>query len=284
MQLLIPWHARKGAGCAHHLNGQVPPGIGSITFGRWQRGRGLLLSTPILFDRAFQTLASTVRVLIVDDHSLFGDGLRLLLMGAIPHSDIVCCLSGDDALRLAQEAVFDLVLLDWNLGQGLGGEALVVALKTAMPASRVVIVSGESGAAVVRQAIEAGAVGFVPKESSHTLLIDALALTAHGGVYLPLAVLGDFGLGADTPSALSTAPGGKPALRRINDAFPKLTPRHVEVLDLLARGMSNKLIARQLDVSDGTVKQHLNAIFRALGVTSRTEAVYLMAKNNVRFD
>jgi two-component system, NarL family, nitrate/nitrite response regulator NarL len=113
------------------------------------------------------------------------------------------------------------------------------------------------------------------------LLVDALTLTAHGGVYLPLEVLTDslpF-----RPRAASQEAAG-PQLKRIADAFPQLTARHVEVMDRLARGMSNKQIARALDISDGTVKQHLNAIFRELDVASRTEAVYLMAKNGVRFD
>ena len=66
--------------------------------------------------------------------------------------------------------------------------------------------------------------------------------------------------------------------------FPQLTPRHVEVLACLMRGMPNKQIARELDISDGTVKQHLNTVFRELDVQHRTEAVYLLAKGGVRFD
>jgi two-component system, NarL family, nitrate/nitrite response regulator NarL len=225
-----------------------------------------------------------VRILIVDDHALFAEGLRLLLSVSGDH-DIACCQSGEAALGLAAFEVnipaFDLVLLDWNLGAGLGGEQLVMALKTALPDGRVVIISGESGAATVRRAIECGAAGFVPKESSPALLIDALTLTAHGGVYLPLEVLTD-SLPFRSRAASQEAAG--PQLQRIADAFPQLTARHVEVMDRLARGMSNKQIARALDISDGTVKQHLNAIFRELDVASRTEAVYLMAKNGVRFD
>jgi DNA-binding NarL/FixJ family response regulator len=225
-----------------------------------------------------------MRTLIVDDHALFGEGLRLLLKSSAPTCEVVCCQSSDQALKWVGESTFELVLLDWNLGGGLGGEALLTAMKTAAPMARVVIVSGESGAAVVHQAIEAGAVGFVPKESSPTLLIDALTLTAHGGVYLPLAVLAHLNHnGPTTDTNLPTSQAVLP-LRSIALAFPKLTPRHAQVLNLLARGLSNKHIARNLDISDGTVKQHLNTIFRELDVGSRTEAVYLMARHNVRFD
>lgn len=258
----------------HATNGTTPPRHGF--YNRWcmatQPSR--VLWSP----REYAGESQAVRILIVDDHALFGEGLRLLLLGSTPADEIACCQSGDEALRQAGETQFELVLLDWNLGSGVGGEALLAALKAALPLSRVVIVSGENNAAVVRRAIEGGAAGFVPKESTPTLLIDALTITAHGGIYLPLAVLAE-----DGRSTTTTTPG-VPALRRIADAFPQLTPRHVDVLDHLARGMSNKQIARELDISDGTVKQHLNAIFRELDVANRTEAVYLMAKNNVRFD
>ena len=85
-----------------------------------------------------------MRILIVDDHALFGEGLRLLLLGSTPADEIACCQSGDEALRQAGETQFELVLLDWNLGSGVGGEALLAALKAALPLSRVVIVSGEN--------------------------------------------------------------------------------------------------------------------------------------------
>lgn len=216
-----------------------------------------------------------MRILIVDDHALFGEGLRMLLTSSVS-AEVQCCQSGDEALGLADSIAFEMVLLDWNLGAGLGGEALLTAIKERLPTARVVIVSGESSASHIRRAIECGAVGFVPKESSPDLLIDALRISAHGGIYLPVSVLSS---GSPVVPVV-----GDSSLRRIAEVFPKLTLRHSEVLDLLARGMSNKQIARALDISDGTVKQHLSAIFRELNVASRTEAVYLMARNGVRFE
>jgi two-component system nitrate/nitrite response regulator NarL len=225
-----------------------------------------------------------VRTLIVDDHPLFSDGLRLLLMASTSIAEIVCAHSGTDALAHAAQSPFDLVLLDWNLGSAPTGAVLVQEFKAALPRARVVIVSGESSAALVKLAIESGAVGFVPKESSSALLIDALSITAHGGIYLPPAVLG---AGADVRPATAVpaaSPVARPGLLSIEDMFPQLTPRHVEVLGCLMRGMPNKQIARELDISDGTVKQHLNTVFRELDVQNRTEAVYLLAKSGVRFD
>lgn len=213
-----------------------------------------------------------MRTLIVDDHALFSEGLRLLLTASTPIADVRCCTSGEEALRLAAEQPFDLVLLDWNLGRALSGAALIGELRAVLPSARLVVVSGESSAAHVRAAIDAGAVGFVPKESSSALLIDALTITAHGGIYLPPAVL----------AAPDSAPVAATGLRTVADAFPQLTAREAQVLGQAARGLSNKQIARELDIADGTVKQHLNAVFQHLGVHNRTEAVYLLAKSGVR--
>jgi two-component system, NarL family, nitrate/nitrite response regulator NarL len=227
-----------------------------------------------------------VRTLIVDDHPLFSEGLRLLLSGSTTIEDIDCCESGADALRLATENPFELVLLDWNLGDAPSGAPLVQQLKEALPLARVVVVSGESSASLVKLAIESGAVGFVPKESSSALLIDALTMTAHGGIYLPVAVLAtDDGAKPRGANHFGESRAtGDARLRSIGDAFPNLTARHKDILSRLIRGLPNKQIAREFDISDGTVKQHLNAIFRELGVQNRTEAVYLLAKSGVRFD
>ena len=222
-----------------------------------------------------------MKTLIVDDHTLFSEGLRLLLMAAMPNAVVTCCDDGAEAIHLAQQTPFELILLDWNLGSGLAGLEVLQRIKSEAPQTRVVIVSGDCDTSLVRQAIEAGAVGFVPKESPSALLIDALTITGHGGIYLPVSVLVDTGSAA--PPGLD---GRYPttSLRSIRELFPSLTPRHVDVLDLVVRGMSNKHIARALDITDGTVKQHLNAIYRELGIDNRTAAVYLLALRGVRFN
>lgn len=222
-----------------------------------------------------------MRALIVDDHLLFGEGLKLLLGSAAAIEDITCCTSGAEALGLASTSSYDLVLLDWKLGSEPSGVELIVALKQLLPSASVVVVSGENAPRLIKLAIDSGASGFVPKESSSSLLIDALRVVAHGGVYLPSSVLA---LGSPEQVAQWLPEQGTSSnmsLRSMATVFPALTPRQSEILNLLIRGMSNKLIARQLDISDGTVKQHLNAIFRELDVHSRTEAVYLMAMKGV---
>jgi two-component system, NarL family, nitrate/nitrite response regulator NarL len=219
-----------------------------------------------------------MRTLIVDDHPLFSEGLRLLLSANMALQDISCCDSGEKALALAAQTRFELVLLDWNLGASLSGVALVQQLKAQLPLGRVVIVSGECNSPLVCLAIDSGAVGFVPKESSPALLIEALALTTRGGIYLPQVLL------ARSDAQHGAAAEKLPTLRSIADTFTQLTPRQVEVLNCLVHGLSNKQVARELGISDGTVKQHLNTVFRELNVQNRTEVVYLLAKRGVQFD
>jgi len=217
-----------------------------------------------------------MQILIVDDHLLFAESLRLLLLGTLDADGSVrCANSGAAALEAARQLAPELVLLDWNLGSEPSQEALIEALQAELPEARLVVVSGEAHAEVVRRAIDAGAAGFVPKESTPALLIGALRLIADGGIYLPPQLL--------RPATAPSAPSGPSALRSLAEAYPALTPRQQEIVALLVRGLSNKAIARQLDISDGTVKQHLHPVFRALGVANRTEVVYLLAREGVRF-
>lgn len=222
-----------------------------------------------------------MRVLIVDDHSMFCDGLKLLLKTLGVASQVASCTRADQAISLAKDEPWDLILLDWNMGEGTasGGE-LIGQFMALLPQTRVVVVSAEASAQRVREAVDAGAVGFVPKEASSELLIDAISVTSHGGIYLPATVLDKASASTSaTGMPHPTEPRSGPSLQQ---AYPGLTPRQSDVLVCAVKGQSNKLIARALGISDGTVKQHLNAIYRELGVATRTEAIYLLARQNIR--
>lgn len=212
-----------------------------------------------------------MRVLVIDDHALFREGMRLLLLS---ETGVSCRVAGsaEEGLQLAQAEPFDVVLLDWHM-EGLSGTAAVQRLREVADQVRIVVVSAEKNAALVRTAIDSGAVGFIPKESSPAVLQQALHTIAGGGISLPAALLA-----STAPPQLP--PEGKP--RSIAAAFPALTERQAEVMAAMLRGLPNKLIARHLGISDATVKTHLSAIFRELGVQSRTEAVYVAARQGVR--
>ena len=240
-----------------------------------------------------------MRTLIIDDHLLFSAGLQLLLVATEGVGEVDCAASGAEALQRAADVSYELVLLDWHLGREPSGVALITQLREALPQAHVVIVSGEVHPDLVRTAIEAGAVGFVPKESAPEAMIRALRTVARGGICLPPGALaadsgrlpGSVVASVVTAEAVTAAPSSGAVLRggagaeltEIGAAFPQLTVRHVEVLGRIVRGLSNKEIARELGIADGTVKQHANAIFRELGLQNRTEAVYLLARMGVRF-
>lgn len=167
---------------------------------------------------------------------------------------------------------YDLILLDLNM-PGLNGLDALAALRDAASDMPLVVLSGETDPRVVRAAIEGGAMGYIPKSSMPEVLIQALRLVLAHGVYLPPLVL----------DAAYATPAPAPALPQCaSTVLPGLTPRQMDVLRLVIRGKANKDIARELDLSEGTVKAHLSAVFQALDVHSRTEAVYAAAKLGLR--
>jgi two-component system nitrate/nitrite response regulator NarL len=215
-----------------------------------------------------------MRVLVIDDHDLFRVGLRLLLQSLDPEMEVALTSTIEEATGMAAGGGFDLILMDWHL-EGVSGADGLVALREASPHSRVVVLSGEKSASLIRSVVDLGAVGFIPKDVTPERLMQALQTIAGGGIYLPATVLS--GPGSPAPKAASGS-----ALRDITLAFPGLTQRQGEVLTATLRGLPNKLIARELGISDGTVKTHLSVIYRELGVQSRTEAVYACARHGVR--
>lgn len=218
-----------------------------------------------------------MKTLIVDDHALFRDGLRLLLGSFLPLDDVQVCASGEEALACLSHTEYALILLDWMLGPGLSGTSLISALQHAQSTVRVIVVSGDGSPASIRLAIDSGAAGYIPKDTPSALLIHALRLVASGGIYLPPAAMG---VGA-ADSAPAIVNGANRTLKSALEAFPGLTPRQLEVMTAMARGLPNKSIARELNISDSTVKQHLRSVFQALGVQNRTEVVYALAHAGV---
>jgi DNA-binding NarL/FixJ family response regulator len=189
---------------------------------------------------------------------------------------------------LRQDADYDLLLLDLSLGDADGFDVLV-ELRQTYPALPVVVVSASERASDVIRAIDLGAMGFVPKRSSNAQLTEALQMVMSGGLYVPPMMLGLQG-GAlpdsDTvPSVMQTrgTPLGATARPTAHQRVPSLasiglTPRQSDVLALLLKGLPNKLIARELKLSVETVKDHVAAVLRALGVSTRTQAVLAVSQ------
>jgi DNA-binding NarL/FixJ family response regulator len=212
-----------------------------------------------------------LRVLLVDDHHLFRQGLKYLLADLDRRIDFFEAHNREQALAFAVDGQpMDLVLLDLYLPGGDPMDNLGV-LRRAFDSAVVVVVSGEDDSRVIRQAIENGAAGFVPKASTPQVLIAALRLVLAGGIYLPPHVLRD---------SLRDSAGAVPAagpVPRPGPLIEGLSARQLEVLLSAVHGKANKVIAREMKLSEGTVKAHLSAAFRALGVQNRTEAVFVAA-------
>lgn len=203
-----------------------------------------------------------MRVLQIDDHGLFRRGVQFLLADLDPDIEFVEAASCEDAQPFAGQS-FTLILLDLKLPGRDRLESLAWA-KHQFESSPVVVLSGEEDPQLIRAAIEQGAAGYVPKATTPEVMVDAIRLILAGGTYLPSYVV------RNTPP-----PGGRPLTTM------RLSERQREVLVRAVQGKPNKIIARELSVSEGTVKAHLSAAFRLLGVSNRVEAVYAAARQGI---
>ena len=212
-----------------------------------------------------------MKVLLIDDHPLILSALSRVIEGLQRDVRVTTATSAAAARHsLGEDADFDLVLLDLQLGDADGFD-LLLELRTRCPALPVVVVSGSDSEDDVVRAIDLGAMGFVPKRAGSEVLFEALRSVMSGGIFVPVAKAGGV-----AGRAAAAAPG-EAAARAAHPGFG-LTPRQSEVLALLLQGKPNKLIARELEVSVDTVKDHVAAVLRALKVTTRTQAVLAVGR------
>lgn len=208
-----------------------------------------------------------MKILIVDDHPLIVTALRHLLVDLDPKIEPIEASTCAQALEIleAAEGSVTLILLDLSL-PGMHGLHALPILRERYPSIPVVILSANEDPAVVVKALDEGAMGFIPKTSSNALLLGALKLVLSGGVYVPQQVL-------VRDAALRPVPATPTGTTRQSATDLGLTPRQADVLALLLQGKPTKLICRELDLAEGTVKVHIAAILRVLGVSNRTQAV-----------
>lgn len=219
-----------------------------------------------------EALAQALQALVIDDHELFRAGLRHLIDGIAKPIRLHEAESVADAIAQTFESPIELVLLDLNLPDK-SGVAAIKAAKENFTNATVVVLSGNDDALVIREAIDHGAAGFIPKSVSHPVFLAALELVIAGEIYVPKQALSDIALlqGESAPKVTERAP---------NNELDGLTERQRASLLLAIKGFSNKKIARNLNITEGTVKAHLSAAFRVIGVSNRTEAVLRFAQSN----
>jgi DNA-binding NarL/FixJ family response regulator len=197
-----------------------------------------------------------MKILVVDDHPLIQEALKHVLTELDAELDLVQAEDASDThAALAAAPDTELIVLE--------------ELRRDWPGIPLLVLSATHDRATVERALDLGAMGFIPKTANTRVLIDALRLVLSGGIYVP----------ADCPGMGNVRPR---AATRAEDLG--LTLRQSDVLRLLVQGKPNKLICRDLRLSEGTVKVHVSAILRALNVHNRTQVVIELARRGVRLD
>jgi DNA-binding NarL/FixJ family response regulator len=217
-----------------------------------------------------QEISVARHVLILDDHPFVHSALVNLLRELEPGAQVTLTHRLTQAVAaLRGSPAPDLILADLHLADANGPE-VVNTLRRQRPECPIAIFSASEDTPMIRRCLEAGAIGYIPKTHSSEATLNALRLITTGCPYLP-------------PQLLNERHGGQRNLDGTAESFfPGLTARQVDVLRLIVRGLPNKLICRQLQLAEGTVKVHVSAILRALGVRTRTQAV--IAANRLGLD
>jgi len=218
-----------------------------------------------------------VLLLLADDHALVREGLKHTLsrlgpgvqfLEAATAAETLDCIAANDAI--------DLALLDLMM-PGCAGFELLTRVCDRYPELPVVMLSGSSDPLKMRKALDIGAVGFITKSATAEVMLSALRLVLAGGIYVPPDMLK--GAATAVSEAAPTMHAGDESAA--SSPAGGLTARQVEVLACLGQGKSNKLIARELDLSENTVKIHVAAILRTLGVDNRTQAAMVARERGI---
>lgn len=215
------------------------------------------------------------KILLADDHPLFREAIINVIQNSFPGCETLETEDLESALEIAQnEDDLDLILLDLNM-PGMNGLNGLITLRNDLPTVPVVIVSAEEDKQIVLQAITYGAVGFITKSSPRDQMTDALQQILAGNVYLPSDII------------RSSQPDNRRTQRKDENQIPpellsSLTRRQLLVLERMSKGESNKQIAYNLNIAETTVKAHVSAILRKLGVHNRIQAV--LSAGNIDFN
>ncbi len=194
-----------------------------------------------------------MQILVVDDHPVFLSGVEYLLSSRRPEYRVDAINDPREVASRLRWSRYDLLLLDMNLPHMAGLEVLS-QLKTSAPDINVLLMSAETNVGKVKRGLEAGACGFLPKSADHHTMLTAIDSCSRGHTFLP----------DELTKMLSTTTA---------HTNGNVTPRQVSVLELVAKGLSNKEIASELNLTEYTVKSHMRSIFNALDCKNRTACV-----------
>ncbi len=217
-----------------------------------------------------------LKLLVVEDHALVREGLVRLLGQLEPGVSVLESPDFESALNVLDSAgEFDLVLLDLAL-PGIDGFAGLDILRRRYPAMPVAVVSAFDDVPTITRVLNLGASGFIPKAFSGEALLSAVREVLDGNIFRPAGQSAAPTLDAETPIP--------PVKNGVRPDEVGLTDRQAQVLALMVRGLSNREIADQLGLSEGTVKIHATAVFKTLDVSSRTQALVAVARYGIDFE
>ena len=212
-----------------------------------------------------------MNILIVDDHPLFRHALIQAVRYSLPQAQISETAAVNEFYeRLENGPEPDLVLLDLNL-PGASGFSALVHVRAQYPALPIIVVSAHEDASIIQRAIAHGAMGYIPKSAHPSHIGEAIRQVLDGDIWLP-PNLPAANMNFDPRAADETA---------LAERIQSLTPQQFRVLMMVAEGLLNKQIAYELDVSEATIKAHVTAIFRKLGIQNRTQAVLAINALNI---
>ncbi|QTF92034.1 response regulator transcription factor [Halomonas sp. BM-2019] len=205
------------------------------------------------------------KLLIADDHPLFREAIGRVIRDGFPDAEVLEAEDLDTTQALALEHDdLDLILLDLNM-PGVHGLSGLIQLRNEAPTIPVVIISAEEEKQVILQAVTYGAVGFITKSSPREQMTQAIAQILDGNIYLPSEII--------RASGSSSRAVGRDEHTLTAAQLETLTRKQLQVLEHMTRGESNKMIAYHLEIAETTVKAHVSAILRKLGVHNRVQAI-----------
>lgn len=208
-------------------------------------------------------MSNSYAIIVADDHPLFRAALTQAISAQVRGAKV---LEAEHLQHLEHQmsSDIDLVLLDLHM-PGANGFSGLIYLRTHFPSVPVVVVSGNEQPSVIHRAMHFGAAGFIPKSSSMADITDAIQVVLNGGQWVP----------PDLPAADQQMDAQD---SKLADQLSSLTPQQFKVMVMLTEGLLNKQIAYELSVSEATIKAHVTAILRKLGVYSRTQAVIMAGR------
>ena len=210
-------------------------------------------------------------ILIADDHELFLEGLKLVLNAHFAQANITAVKNYNELFDVLNKKHFDLIITDLAMPGANSIDALT-RIHTLLKDTPIIVISAVFDKDIVQRTIEIGVSGYIPKSSSNDLMLSAIHLVLAGGVYIPKALLEEVSVSPETMLDFQNLKDVSSPLNP-KDKTKKLTPRQIDVVRGIAKGLPNKLIAYELGLTEGTVKVHITVILKTLGVTNRTGAV-----------